>query len=209
MLGFYNYTVITTYIGLASAVLGMGFAVKGRPLAAVFCLMISGILDGIDGRIARTKSRTPHEKRFGIQIDSLCDLICFGVLPCVIGYSVGMNKFWSVFIMIFYILSAIIRLAYFNVMEEERQEQSTSLRKYYEGLPVTSIALIMPFIFCLKPFFGTYFPMFVEISLVLVAIAFISRFKVRKPDNMAMILMVLTGIMEVTILIMAVKHHVL
>lgn len=209
MLGFYNYTVLTTYIGLASAVLGMRFAVRGNILLALCCLLLSGVLDGIDGKIARTRVRTAHEKRFGIQIDSLCDLICFGVLPCVIGYSIGMDRIWSVAIMVFYILAAIIRLAYFNVMEEERQEQTVEVRKYYEGLPVTTIALIFPFVFCLKPFVGHFFVPLCEITILLVAIAFISRFKVRKPNNFTMVLMIVLGVAELVVLALARHYHVL
>ena len=209
MLGFYNYTVVTTYIGLASAVLGMCFAIKGNTLLALLCLLLSGVLDGIDGKIARTRSRTAHEKRFGIQIDSLCDLICFGVLPCAIGYSIGMDRVWSVAIMVCYTLAAIIRLAYFNVMEEERQQATDDKRKYYEGLPVTTIALILPFVFCFKPFVGSFFVPLCELTFLLVALAFLSRFRVRKPNNLVMALMILFGAAELVVLLLAKYYHVL
>ena len=83
MIGFYNYTVVLTYIGLASSVLGIFTAFDGKPSMAVICLIISGICDMFDGKIARTMDRTQMEKRFGIQIDSLCDLVSFGILPAL------------------------------------------------------------------------------------------------------------------------------
>ena len=88
MIGFYNYTVIATYLATLLGVCGIFFAMDGRILGAIFCLLLSGLLDSVDGKIARTKKdRTENEKRFGIQIDSLNDLICFGALPAVLGYA--------------------------------------------------------------------------------------------------------------------------
>ena len=87
MIGFYNYSVILTYIGLVSSVFGITQVFENHMSIAFLCLLLSGICDLFDGKIARSmKNRTEHEKVFGIQIDSLCDLVCFGVFPAVIGY---------------------------------------------------------------------------------------------------------------------------
>ena len=94
MLGFYNYTVILTYISLCSAVTGIFTAIagNGHPFVGTCCLLISGLCDSFDGIVARKKKdRTEAEKKFGIQIDSLVDLIAFGVLPCAIGYACYMS----------------------------------------------------------------------------------------------------------------------
>ena len=81
MIGVYDYTVLATYLSLAFGVSGILVAMNGSPYSALLCLMVSGLLDAFDGRIARTKkNRTEQEKRFGIQIDSLNDVVCFGVL---------------------------------------------------------------------------------------------------------------------------------
>ena len=69
MIGFYNYTVILTYIGLASSLTGIFLAMHGQHItAAIVALMISGLCDMFDGKIARTRQRTDDEKKFGIQI---------------------------------------------------------------------------------------------------------------------------------------------
>lgn len=82
MLGFYDYTVVLTYISLAVSVFGMTRALEGDFKVAILCLALSGLCDMFDGKIARTKkNRTEDEKKFGIQIDSLCDVGCFGVFP--------------------------------------------------------------------------------------------------------------------------------
>lgn len=76
MIGFYDYTVVVTYISLISSIMGMFFAIDGKLPLAVFCLAFSGLCDMFDGKIARTKkNRTDDEKAFGIQIDSLCDIL--------------------------------------------------------------------------------------------------------------------------------------
>lgn len=123
MIGFYDYTVILTYISFASSISGIFLATRGHFNWAIFCLAFSGLCDMFDGKIARTKkNRTEDEKRFGIQIDSLCDVVCFGVFPIVLCYELGMTHFYSIPILVFYGLAGVIRLGYFNVMEEEASE---------------------------------------------------------------------------------------
>ena len=92
MLGVYDYTVVLTYVSVLISMGGMLFSVNGYPRMAIVCLALSGFCDMFDGKIARTKkNRTEVEKKFGIQIDSLADIICFGVGPSLIAYRMGMN----------------------------------------------------------------------------------------------------------------------
>ena len=88
MIGFYDYTVILTYLSLMSGTIGIMLCLNGigHPYLGMFFLLISGLCDTFDGKVARTKKdRTPQMKKFGIQIDSLSDLIAFGILPACIG----------------------------------------------------------------------------------------------------------------------------
>lgn len=197
MIGFYNYTVILTYIGLISSVCGIYFAMGRHHITtAVVLLMVSGLCDMFDGKIARTRERTEDEKRFGIQIDSLCDLICFGFLPCAIGYAVGMQRFYHIAVLAFFTLAAVIRLAYFNVMEESRQKRTSEVRREYEGLPVTSIALILPLFYSFRKDMGELFPELYMILLFTVGVAFITRFKLKKPKMKTMLLLIGIGAVE-------------
>ena len=110
MLGFYNYTVILTYLGMLTGFAGIACAFEGSLRAALICLVIAGVCDMFDGKIASTMDRNRQEKRFGIQIDSLSDLICFGVLPAMIAYANGGGKLrWLPSAL--YLLCALIRLA--------------------------------------------------------------------------------------------------
>ena len=191
MIGFYDYTVILTYISLASSILGMISACYARIGWAIFFLGMSGLLDTFDGKVARTKkNRTEDQKRFGIQIDSLCDIVCFGVCPVIICWFSGMQTPWEVSILIFYCLAGLIRLAYYNVMEEKRQNETSELRQYYQGLPITSMAIILPFIYLLRKGCGANFLLVIHVAVVVVGVLFISDIKVKKPQNPMVILLV-------------------
>ena len=108
LLGVYDYTVVLTYIGTVVAFLGMGYAVDGGKMhifTALVCLMISGFCDMFDGKIASTKkNRTPQQKKFGVQIDSLSDLVCFGVLPAIIVYQLKVGSKLEFAISAFYVI---------------------------------------------------------------------------------------------------------
>ena len=118
-----------------------GLGMAGN-IAAAAIFILASITDFLDGKIARTKkNRTEVEKRFGIQIDSLSDIVCFGVAPAVLCYCFGMRGVIGVAILMFYVLAGLIRLAWFNVMEEQRQEETAEKRECYQGLPITSMAI--------------------------------------------------------------------
>ena len=204
MLGFYNYTVILTYLSLCSGITGIYFAfAHGRPGIAVICLLLCGLCDAFDGRVARMRTQsTEQEKRFGIQIDSLCDLVCFGVLPCCIGYASGMTSPLYIPVFCLFVLAALIRLAYFNVVEEERQKKTTEKRKSYSGLPVTSISLIMPLFFLAIYTPAKEYLQFIFLGLMLlVAAAFvIEHITIKKPNFKGILFMIFIGFIELLIL---------
>ena len=193
MIGFYDYTVVVTYISLVSSIVGMFCAIDGKLTIAIFCLAFSGLCDMFDGKIARTKKdRTDDEKSFGIQIDSLCDIVCFGIFPIILGYKLGMCKFYSVVILAFYGLAGVIRLAYFNVMEAKRQSETSENRKYYQGLPITSMSVILPLLFVVSLLFPEYkwFVVLLHITMLAVGLLFILDFKFRKPTNRELVIIV-------------------
>lgn len=189
MLGYYNYTVILTYISLIISFFGMTFALEGNVKLALLCLLLSGTCDMFDGPVARTKERTSEEKEFGIQIDSLVDLVCFGVFPAVIGYSLGLNSVFEKAVLSLYALAAVIRLAYFNVQESIRQTQTTEKRKTYQGLPVTSSALIFPLLYCICKLFTIPLKNIYFLGIIIVGTLFVTNFEIKKAGKNEMILM--------------------
>lgn len=190
-LGFYDYTVVLTYISLGISVFGITMALEGNFRMAIFCLALSGLCDMFDGKIARTKkNHTEDEKNFGIQIDSLCDVVCFGVFPAMICYCLGVNTPAGVAALIFYSIASVIRLAYFNVTEAKRQTQTEENRKYYQGLPITSMAIILPFLYLMRRYYMIHFLIVIHIAVIIVGLLFILNIKVKKPQNPVRILLV-------------------
>ena len=185
MLGIYDYTVVLTYVSLMVSLFGMTLASNGHYKMAIVCLAISGLCDMFDGKIARTKkNRTEEAKKFGIQIDSLCDVVCFGAFPIVICYSMGIRDVLGVAILLLYGVAGVIRLAFFNVMEEIRQNQTTENRKYYQGLPITSSSVALPLMYVIRPLFSDdIFLILVRIMMLLIGVLFITDFKFKKPSN--------------------------
>lgn len=184
LIGFYDYTVILTYMSLVSALLGMFLSDKGMFSWAIFCLMISGFCDAFDGIVARSKkNRTEDEKAFGIQIDSLCDAVSFGVFPAVLCYHMGMNGLLGVGILVFYCLCGVIRLAFFNVLEGNRQKQEGGCNQTYRGLPITSSSMILPAAYLLR--FALPEGVFSAVLhgvMALTGFLFVLDFSVKKPN---------------------------
>lgn len=183
-IGFYDYTVILTYLSLISSIIGITQAIDGSFTPAVCCLIISGFCDLFDGTIARTKkNRTADEKVFGIQIDSLCDLVCFGAFPAILCYCMGINGIFGIFCICSYCLCGLIRLAFFNVIEANRQKTEYGCNKYYRGLPITSGSILFPFLYLFHNCMPTnYFIAALHIMLLLAAFLFVFDFKVKKFD---------------------------
>lgn len=203
LLGYYNYTVIATYVELCVSFLGILQAWNGRTFAALMCLMLSGTLDAFDGKIARTKKdRTEEEKRFGIQLDSLCDIVSFGVLPGVICRSMGMTEALPLAICCLYLLCAQIRLAYFNVQEEERQSRTSENRHVYSGLPVTSVCILLPPAFLFHLISDTAERIAVITMMLVMAVLFISPIRIPKPGKVGIPIVLGVGVLEFFLLLL-------
>lgn len=219
LLGVYNYTVILTYVGMLFSFAGIHFVFSETErsfVIALLCLMIAGLMDMFDGKVASTKKdRTPSEKLFGIQIDSMADIISYGVFPSLIVYKLGTLsefelgtnhpgvKYAVICVCAFYLLCALIRLSYFNVDEMERQNQTDDARHEYRGLPVTSVALILPFVFIVSYFSGSTKPPVIPCAFLLgvMGVAFVSPFKIPKPATFGKILLVVIGLVELGLVI--------
>lgn len=198
-IGVYDYTVILTYIGLMFSVFGMTQAVHADYKTAIFCLAMSGICDTFDGRIARTKkNRTEDEKAFGIQLDSLCDVVCFGICPALICYLLGVRGALGLVIVFFYCICAVIRLAFFNVLEGKRQKEEGGCNKIYRGLPVTSISVLLPLAFWLQFLMSDFaFLILLHILLMAVGFFFILDIPIRKPDLKTILMLIVVVIITV------------
>lgn len=196
LLGYYDYTVVLTYCGALFSLCGILRVIGQDYWNAVLCLMLAGVCDMFDGAVASTKKRNESEKRFGIQIDSLSDLISFGVLPAVFVYIIsGKNAFVGLISSIF-VLCALIRLAYFNVLEEERQRQTNERRTSYLGVPVTTVAVLLPAVYLLYDYRICRNTVWFSVLLIFMGISYLLPIEIKKPGIIGKIGIVALGILE-------------
>ncbi len=208
-IGFYGASVLLTYIGLAFSVTGMVLAFLGHIPAAVMCLILAGVCDMFDGTVARACKRSDLEKKFGIQIDSLVDTVSFGVFPIILGISMGFTSKLNILVYIIYGLAAVIRLAYFNVLTEEKtvfNKKKKEKVSYYFGLPVTSIAIILPFTYNLNIFMHPrVFVKAYPLVMLMTAILFVLNIKIKKPTGLWYVICSILAVIEIAIISAAMR----
>ena len=105
---------------------------------AVIFLLIAVAFDYLDGKVARLMKEGATD--FGKQLDSLSDLISFGVAPAVFAYCIGLNDPLSIIVLIFFVVCGLLRLARFNVIK----------MKYFEGIPITTSGYLVPLLYLLN-----------------------------------------------------------
>jgi len=160
----------------------------------------------IDGKYIDGDEKKDVNKPFKYLVlisDSLSDVVCFGVLPAIIGYRLGLREWYYLIIIVFFPLAALIRLAWFNVLEITRN--SNTPVKFYTGLPVTSSALLFPLVYALKSSLGTCFTLVYGITLLVVGILFITKLKIKKPSTKTMIILIALGVLELILIFVVFK----
>jgi CDP-diacylglycerol--serine O-phosphatidyltransferase len=130
-----------TLLGLASGATAIRFALLGNWTSAVASVVFAMVFDMLDGRAARLLGA---DSRFGAQLDSLADLVSFGVAPAVIMYMWTLNRMGNAgwIAALIFCACAAIRLARFNV-ESVRDEGATKGNPYFTGLPTPAAACMM------------------------------------------------------------------
>ena len=192
-LGVYHPSVLLTYLGLSISLYGVFFS---KSFAFSLILLILAVLcDTFDGMVANAFQRNDLEKAFGVQIDSLSDLISFGVFPVQI-YLQYFAKFGvvSFLLSVLYLLSVVTRLAYFNASGGEKKD-------YFTGLAVTYASFFIP----LYGLFSIYFSIEKifpgEILYALLAFFFVFNCKMKKPGLKVRIGLLLLAILFVILLV--------
>ncbi|NOT25419.1 MAG: CDP-diacylglycerol--serine O-phosphatidyltransferase [Acidobacteria bacterium] len=114
-----------------------------RYLWAAFVLLPAALVcDILDGYIARLGSR--RQSRLGADLDSLADVISFGVAPATLGFTLGLRGGWDMFVLTYFIVCGVSRLARFNVTADLLADAETGKVKYFEGTPIpTSLAIVL------------------------------------------------------------------
>ncbi len=177
-------TITSLFIGLSA----IRFSFEGEVIKAVTCLLISGFLDGVDGRLARFLNSTSN---FGAQLDSLIDFVNFGVVPGFIVY-VWVNYFDNIYgldwaVVLFFSASVALRLARFNVALDKYVPNKTLEKYFFQGIPapcaaaVAMLPLVLSFQFGDNHFFTK--PVFVLVyvlTLAMLAISTIPTISIKK-----------------------------
>lgn len=146
ILGKWNKSVILTYVGLLFSIVGMYFFIVPKAISCgIVCMMYAGVCDLFDGTVARRCKRTKEEKQFGIELDSLIDVVSFIAFPITYFLTVFHDWYYIPFLGI-YAIYGIARLAHFNTI----QENDNKPVPFYHGLPVTYAALIFPIFYLLS-----------------------------------------------------------
>lgn len=149
MLGFAkDLPNICSLFGLLFAVFSIYFAIEGYFLASIIGILWAVLFDWFDGIIARKmKGRTKEQGVFGSQLDSMIDIVSFGIFPAILLLSYGNFNLWFVPGTFIIIATVVIRLSYFNVY-------GLIDSKTYMGLSVDNNELILAFTFLFESFFS-------------------------------------------------------
>ena len=143
MISYLNKPNLVTLTGMIVALASCFLASKGYLNMAMVGLIVAGICDLFDGFVARQEELSEEEQAFGAQLDSLNDVVCFGVLPITI-LNQWINNTWFFPIFAVYLIAVLFRLAYFNVHGTQTETEDPEAQRYYTGLPVTYVALVIP-----------------------------------------------------------------
>jgi CDP-diacylglycerol--serine O-phosphatidyltransferase len=116
---------------------------RSRQVWAAFVLpVLALVFDALDGYVARLNAR--RMSRLGADLDSLADIVSFGVAPAVLGYTLGLRGLWDVVLLTYFVCCGISRLARFNVTSAALTNAATGKVRYFEGTPIpTSIVLVI------------------------------------------------------------------
>ncbi|RMF05586.1 CDP-diacylglycerol--serine O-phosphatidyltransferase [Candidatus Woesearchaeota archaeon] len=138
---------IITILNAVSGFFSIIFSFAGHFNYAFGMLVLAFVFDSVDGILARSRKTLTSSRKFGVQMDSLADVISFGLAPALIVYLMNPSSL-SVLAGVLYLSSGMIRLARFNILP---------LRGIFVGFPIPTIVLVLPlfFLFRVSP---AYYP---------------------------------------------------
>ena len=180
-IGEYGKFVYLTYFGTIVSFFAIHFLIQGEVVWAMSCFIVSGLCDLFDGMVARSFDRTTAQEQFGIEIDTLCDMISFAALPAVLLLSQSRFSLLSIFLAAIYVITAVSRLAYFNREAKNNLEERAT---YFRGVPVTYGALVFPVSYLVSEWLmsGSFQYVLLLIAPIL-SFLFIRDVKIPKPNR--------------------------
>jgi len=160
---------IFTLLNLTFAIISIVYSINKNFNFAIIFIILSVIFDAFDGFLAKKLNAT---SKLGKELDSLSDLISFGLAPSIMLMSYFSYNFIIVFVSIFFILTSELRLARYNISKAS---------KGFEGLPTTASGLlIVIYVFLLVNSFLPDSSLLTSVILFILGLAQISRIKVKR-----------------------------
>lgn len=183
IIGYYRKCDILTMCGTFLAFIGIILAINDHFTFSAFCLFLCCVCDGFDGKLARMKRYKKEQKVYGAQLDSLSDVICFGVFPAILT-SLICNNIYVYIISAIYMLCGLVRLAYFNTLDI----MPKSNKNVFIGVPITTVAIIYPIILFIIRFINfNILKIVMPIILLILSISYILNIEFKKPDIIEML----------------------
>lgn len=195
-IGVYRKCDWVTMTGTSFAILGIICAYNSRTTYAIFCLILAAICDAFDGVVARKFRSLKEQEIYGIELDSLSDVISFGVLPMIITLNIAHNNILTYIACVFFCVCGVIRLAYFNMLTTTKKK----VKNEFIGIPITASAIVVPLIYFVtflisKKYNYIIFP----ILLIIMGILYITPIKLKKPTSREKAILSFLGILAIII----------
>ena len=186
VIGYYNLANFVTLSGLACSLLACFMINEENTFLAMLCLCLAALCDAMDGRIARATPSVSKKGRFyGVQLDSLCDMVSFGAVPCFVAYRMGYDGTIDILLYMLFVICGAIRLANFNT--DAASEGEPVRVKYFTGIPIPFSAVLFPLLAIVHMLAGPMFILF-RIAFLFVGVGYILRIRVPKPSGKAQLI---------------------
>jgi CDP-diacylglycerol--serine O-phosphatidyltransferase len=137
------FTIANAFCGMGAVLAAMAFLggqhANGLLLGCAL-VPVAFAFDVLDGRIARWRQT---QSALGRELDSLADVISFGVAPAALGFAAGLNGGWDALVLVYFVACGVSRLARYNITAEALAADASGKVKYFEGTPIPSSVLIV------------------------------------------------------------------
>lgn len=195
---------LLTVLSLVCGFISIIFSLESHFTFASWAIILSAIFDGLDGQVAR---KNPIPSEFGKQLDSLVDVVSFGIAPAILGYVFIYRDFylWATLILFIYLVCSVMRLAKYNITPKE------AMAKYFYGLPTTaSGGILVSFILVYRKKGLVALPQYVPVIFILMVLALaflmVSRIRYLNLDGLKEVLgknKIITVLLLVVFLVVA------
>ena len=137
------FTIANAFCGMGAVLAVMAYLKGELPnglLVAAALVPAAFVFDVFDGRIARWRQQN---SALGRELDSLADVISFGVAPAAIGFGAGLDGGWDALVLVYFVACGVSRLARYNITAEALAADASGKVKYFEGTPIPSSVLLV------------------------------------------------------------------